>query len=62
MANDRIRSAAHKSGVKLWELAYRLGMSDFALSKKMRFEFSDEDTKKALACIDEIARERKEGA
>ena len=58
MANDTIRTEARKKGVKLWELAYRLGMSDFALSKKMRFEFSDDDTEKVLACIDEIAAER----
>lgn len=57
MANESIRSEAAKNGVHLWELAARLGITDATLSRKLRFEFSDPDRKKALEIIEEIAAE-----
>lgn len=61
MKNIEIRNAALMNNVKLWELAYRMGMTDSTLSKKMRFEFSEAERERALRLIDEIAAEREEG-
>lgn len=58
MANELIREHAKKNGVYLWELAARYRTSDSYFSKKMRFEFSQEEQEKALRYIDEIAKER----
>lgn len=57
-ANDEIREYAKKSGVYLWEVANKYGVTDSNFSRRLRFEFSPEEQKKALQYIDEIAKER----
>jgi hypothetical protein len=57
-ANDEIREYAKKSGVYLWEVAAKYGITDTHFSRRLRFEFSPEEQKKALQYIDEIAKER----
>ncbi len=57
MANERLKDAARFSGVKLWEIASRFGVSDGQFSRWMRREFPDEQREKALRFIDEIAAE-----
>lgn len=59
--NEVLRSAASSAGICLWELADKMGITDSTLSKKLRKQFTAEETEKALRLIDEIVAER-EGA
>ena len=59
MTNVSIRTKAFQNGVCLWELAQKMGITDSSLSRKMRKEFSPEETEKALQLIDEIVAERR---
>lgn len=54
MKNKEIREAAHNAGVKLWQLAEAMGMSDSCFSRKLRKEFSAEDKTKALNAIERL--------
>ena len=48
-----VKSYAHTKGVRLWEVAERMGISEFTLSRWLR-HVSDEDFKKYKSVIDEI--------
>ena len=54
MKNKEIREAAQKAGVKLWQLAEELGMSDCCFSRRLRKEFSPEEKAKALNAIERL--------
>ena len=54
MKNKEIREAAQKAGIKLWQLAEELGMSDCCFSRKLRKEFSPEEKTKALNAIERL--------
>lgn len=58
MKNVRIRAAASASGVYLWELAAKYGVTDSAFSRKLRKEFSPEEEEQALNYIRDIAMEK----
>lgn len=58
MKNRKIRERAISRGVKLWEIANALGVTDSTFSKKLRFEFTDEETTQILQIIDELAKNR----
>ena len=58
MANARIREYASEKNVHLWEIAMKLNMNDGNFSRKLRKEFSDEESSKIIHYIDEIAREK----
>lgn len=60
MKNQKIRTAAIENNVKLWEIAEHFGISDANFSRKLRKEFSDSDTQKALQIIVDIAAKRRE--
>lgn len=60
--NERIRTAAEKNGVRLWQIAERFGVEDATFSRWLRREFDPEKRKQALQFIREIADERKHGA
>lgn len=57
MINLEIRKAAKEKGVKLWQIADRLGIWDTALSRKLRYELSEDETQKILDIINELAKE-----
>ena len=59
MKNLRIRESAKNNNVPLWKIANALGITDSWFSKKLRFEFSEDETKKILDIIDELAKENK---
>ena len=60
MTNEVIRRKAAAEKVHLWEVARRMGMADTTFSKRMREQFSDEETVKVLRMIDQIAEEKRE--
>ncbi len=59
MANDKIREAAARSGVRLWQIASRLNLNDGNFSRRLRFELPKEEQEKILAIIAELAKEVK---
>lgn len=58
--NERIREAAKKHGVKLWQIADALGMNDGNFSRKLRRELPPDEVEKILAIIARIAEGAKE--
>lgn len=55
--NQDIRDAAKKSGIKLWQIAEKLGIWDATLSKKLRKELPQEEKEKIISIIAELAKE-----
>ncbi len=60
IANADIRAKATESGVHLWEIAYKFGITDHYFSRKLRKEFSEEEKAKAFEAIEQIKQERAE--
>ena len=58
MKNKRIRYAAKSAGVKLWEIAEVLGITDGNFSRKLRRELSGEEQTQIIGIIREIAAKR----
>lgn len=56
MANELIRIAAAKSGVRFWQIAEKMNMQDYSLSRKMRHELPEEQKKMILKIIDTLAK------
>ncbi len=59
MKNSQIRNKAKQSNIHLWQIANKLGITDSTFSKKLRFELSEDETKKILDIIDELVKENK---
>ena len=57
MKNMDIRLAAASSGVKLWQIADALGMTDGNFSRKLRKELPQEEKAKIFAIIERIPME-----
>ena len=53
--NAEIRETAKRSGVKLWQVAEEIGMSDAAFSRKLRHELADKDRERVLNAIERLA-------
>lgn len=53
--NLELRAAAKKTGVRLWELADSLGISDGMLSRKLRKELTASENEKMIRLINDIA-------
>lgn len=57
MKNMDIRLAAASSGVKLWQIADALGMTDGNFSRKLRKELPQEEKQMILEIIERIPME-----
>ena len=55
MNNLELRTKARKNGVRLWEIADRLGISEPTITRKLRRELPANEKQRILAIIDEIA-------
>ena len=60
MKNVKIREAAKRAGVHLWDIAARWGCNDGNFSRKLRRELPAAEQEKIIAIIEEVAREKKE--
>ena len=60
VANQQIREAAKSAGVKLWEVAAKVGVTDSNFSRKLRQELSQAETARILAIISDLAAEKAE--
>ncbi len=58
MCNGKIRAQAALKGVRLWEVAERLGLKDSNFSRKLRQELPEEEQKRIIKIIDELAMNR----
>lgn len=58
MKNIDVRNYATKHGVKLWEIACKLGISDSNFSRKLRIELSQDEKNSIINIVDEIRKER----
>lgn len=54
MKNLDIRTEAKNAGVKLWQIADELGMTDGSFSRKLRKELNHEEKAKIRAIIAEL--------
>jgi hypothetical protein len=59
MKNVKIREAAKQTGVYLWEIAERFGCNDGNFSRKLRRELPEDEQRRILAIIAELAAEKK---
>lgn len=58
--NQDIRNAAKKAGVKLWQIADKLGTWDTTFSKKLRKELPQEEKEEIFGIIATLAKENQE--
>lgn len=59
MENVKIRDAAKQAGVYLWEVAERWGCNDGNFSRKLRRELPEDEQRRILVIISELAAEKK---
>lgn len=57
MQNTDIRNKAKENGVKLWQIAERLSITDGNFSRRLRRELSQEEKARVFAIIREITKE-----
>ena len=55
MCNSDIRDRAKAAGVKLWQIAEKLGLNDGNFSRRLRRELPDDEKSRIFAIIDDIA-------
>jgi len=55
MANEAIREKVKATGVRYWEVAERIGVSDVTLCRQMRRELPEARQQLILRAIDELA-------
>ena len=54
MSNQELRKEIKQSGVKMWQIADKIGISDMTLSRKFRYELSGEEKEAIREIIAEI--------
>lgn len=59
MKNAKIREAAKRAGVYLWEVAERWGCNDGNFSRRLRRELPEDEQRRILGIIAELAAEKK---
>lgn len=62
MANLDVRQYAKQKGVKLWQCAAAMGISEPTMTRRMRTELPDEGKQQFIRIIDELAAQRKSAA
>lgn len=62
LCNTDIRTAAKQNGVRLWEVAERLNVSEPTITRKLRRELPNEEKQRIFSLIDEIAADKQKGA
>ena len=63
MSNQDIRAEVRDAGLKLWEVAYAMGIScDSNFSRKLRRELPVEEKEKVRSVIKQLQAEKKEAS
>lgn len=58
MKNIELRTYALNHGVKLWEIAEEMGVSESTFSKSLRKEFDETKKARIMKIIDELSKAR----
>lgn len=58
MKNKKIREMAEAKGIRLWQIAEKLGINDSNFSRKLRKELSADETVRILDIIEQLAAEK----
>lgn len=61
-ANKEIRDAAKASGVRLWQIAAALGISDAHFSRKLRHELPADEQARILDVIADLSNKQVEAS
>ena len=61
MKNVEIRTACMEAGVKHWQLAAALGITETHFSKKLRNELPKDEKEKILEVLSQLVQERRGG-
>jgi len=61
MNNHEIREKMREKGIKQWEIADVLGISEFTLSRWLRKEILDSKRQRILEAIESIAKRKGRG-
>lgn len=56
MTNVELRTYAMSKGVKQWQIAEKLGVSESVLCRKLRHELSEDDKSKIYQAIDQAEK------
>ena len=56
--NEQVKNYAKTKGIKLWEVAYRYGVSDGNFSRKLRRELPEVEKQQLIDIIDELVIEK----
>lgn len=59
MNGAEIKKAVHAAGLKLWQVAEEFGCNDGNFSRKLRHDFTADETAKVLAIIEKLKSETK---
>ncbi|MCH5300948.1 MAG: hypothetical protein J1E56_06480 [Ruminococcus sp.] len=62
LANAEIRKVTKLKGVRLWEVANALNISEPTMTRKLRKELPDKEKQTIFKIIDEIAAEKENAA
>lgn len=62
LSNNDLRTFAKEKGVRFWEVAEKLHISDPTMSRRLRHELPAADKQEIVAVIDQIAAEKKKSA
>lgn len=57
MSNQDIRRTAAGAGVKLWQIADALGITDSSFSRKLRKELPQEEKERIFSVIQKLSQE-----
>lgn len=58
MENQKIKDAAKAAGVRLWEVAEAIGISDGAFSRKLRRDLPEVEQRKILNIVEDLAQRK----
>lgn len=58
MTGTEIKKAIFSAGLRCWEVADKIGISDGNFSRKLRKPLNEADTKRVLKAIDELKAEK----
>jgi len=57
MSGAEIKKAILEAGLKIWQVAYAYGLTDGNFSRKLRKDFSEEETQKVFNIIEKLKNE-----
>ena len=58
LANTDVRTTAKEKGVRFWEIAEHLKISEPTMTRKLRRELPDSEKQEIFKIIDELAAEK----